>query len=126
MRAEVLIEEIGRHRQIVIGVGRSRKRAGGLGPQRVLAHQARHTVLSDPPPLVTERPGDAWRAGAPLVVVGDAPYGLNKTLIGLRARSGGTVPPLVVTAARNGPQATHKGDRMLPFVASDQGVLHFD
>ena len=39
---------------------------------------------------------------------------------------GGTVPPLVVTAAGNRQQVTHERNRMLAFVASDQGVLHFD
>ena len=91
-----------------------------------MAHQAGHTVLPDPSPLVMEHPGDARRTGAPLVVVVDALNLLQEALVGLHSGRGVAVPPLVVTAASNGQHATHKGNRMLPFVASDQGVLHFD
>ena len=64
--------------------------------------------------------------GASLVVMIDAPYGLQEALIGLCAGRGGTAPPLVVTAAGDRQQVAHERNRMLAFVASDQGVLHFD
>ena len=82
---EVLVQEIGRQRQIVFGVSRRLELAGGLGPEGLLAHQAGHAVLPDSLSLGPEFPGNPWRAGsAPVFVIGALDH-FEETLIGLGA-----------------------------------------
>ena len=97
-----------------------------LGPEAIVAHQPRHTMLSHPVPLFAERPPDARTTVGLATVLMEHADGGEQRMIGSRPPTFWTSAPRVIPPGGYGQRTAHQSDRIATVVLLDDAVSHWD
>lgn len=126
VRREPLVQQIGRHGQIVIAVrGTDPKGPALFGLDAMAAHQARHPAPADGPAFFAENNVQTGRAVPPAVLAVKALDVAKKTAVLRLARTFGSATPGVVSGGRDIKRAADDANRILFATVLNDAELHF-